>query len=211
MSPASAESRHNVAAMRAYARSDGAGVTTSVRPTCLASRFRRTLRRGRGRALEEDAPGAWRCQQPDLRRRPRALPGAGGPRRGGPMITLDGWMAKRMGLCEPLTRPELRAWQAARLERCRCLRAHELSFLSRARPIGQTSNSLARRYLRPSLHDGRGSCPQRSAVARAPAERGSARRHARHLGRLGPAQVRPLLGGGPKRRPSTFSSMAWAC
>ena len=31
------------------------------------------------------------------------------------MTTLDGWMAKRMGLCEPLTRPALSAWQAGRV------------------------------------------------------------------------------------------------
>ena len=34
---------------------------------------------------------------------------------GVPVITLDAWMAKRMGLCEPLRRPALSAWQAARL------------------------------------------------------------------------------------------------
>ena len=50
----------------------------------------------------------------------------------------------------------------------------EQSFLSRARPLARRRDLLSRRYLRPSLHDGCGSCAQRSAVACAPAERGSA-------------------------------------
>ena len=124
---------------------------------------------------------------------------AGGPRRGGPRDharRLDGQAhgalraAEAPGAAAP-GRPRGSAKPSP-------TRARTVLSIGR-KPIGQTSKfavpkisaAFPSRRLRilPATFRRCSRCPQ-SAV--------QPRRHARHLGRLGPAQARPLLGGGPR-------------